>query len=206
MLLSVARQQTVAGLPQTRAAGVVPGMRWFSSNSSEDAAKSSAAEAKDAKDTEQKQGGEEKSEMDKVIDKLESELKHMQQEVAEMKSKALRAYADAENTRVIAKRDVDNAKAYAIQSFAKSLLDVADNLSRAIEAVPPEAKSKEENPQLVNLLEGVEMTSRQLQKVFGEYGITKVRRKLLEPHEKEFCFRAVEAVQFDAFCGRERAI
>lgn len=147
------------------------GMRWFSSGNSGDTSDKSAEGAKDA---EQKQNGEEVSETDQMIDKLEADLKQMQNEVSEMKAKALRAYADAENTRIIAKRDVDNAKAYAIQSFAKSLLDVADNLSRAIEAVPAEARTnKEEQPQLVALLEGVEMTSRQLEKVFGEYGIAK---------------------------------
>ena len=47
-----------------------------------------------------------------------------------------------ENVRTIARRDIDTSKQFAIQSFAKQLLDVADNLSRAIESVPKEALEK----------------------------------------------------------------
>jgi molecular chaperone GrpE len=70
---------------------------------------------------------------------------------------------------------MDTSKQFAIQSFAKQLLDVADNLSRALESVPADAlDKKEENALLVTLVEGVRMTDQQLQKVFGANKIVKV--------------------------------
>lgn len=175
-ILALQAPKLVARLPQTRVVGVSAGMRWFSTTNSDNNGQSDAEEGKTTdKRANGETAGEEFGETDKIIDKLEAELKKMEQEVTEMKSRALRAYADAENTRTIAKRDVENAKSYAIQSFAKSLLDVADNLSRAIEAVPPEARDKtDDNAQLILLLQGVEMTSNQLSKVFREFGIIKV--------------------------------
>lgn len=95
----------------------------------------------------------------------------------EMKNNVLRAYADEENVRRIAKRDVENARVYANTKFAKSLLDVADNLERALDAA---AKSEialdqdcETSKALHNLVEGVEMTQNQLNKVFTSHGVIK---------------------------------
>lgn len=95
----------------------------------------------------------------------------------EMKNNVLRAYADEENVRRIAKRDVENARVYANTKFAKSLLDVADNLERALDAA---AKSEivldqdcETSKALHTLVEGVEMTQNQLNKVFNTHGVVK---------------------------------
>ena len=84
----------------------------------------------------------------------------------------IRSYAEEENVRRIAKRDVENARLYANTSFAKAMLDVADNLERALAAVPPE-KKKGEDPILNSLVEGIEMTEKNLQKIFGQFGIVK---------------------------------
>ncbi len=71
---------------------------------------------------------------------------------------------------------MDQSKQFAIQSFAKQLLDVADNLSRALGSVPAEALEgkKGESALLVTLVEGVRMTDQQLQKVFGANKIVQV--------------------------------
>ena len=90
-----------------------------------------------------------------------------------------------ENVRTIARRDMENSKQFAIQSFAKQLLDVADNLSRAIESVPKEAlEKKEDNAYLATLVEGVQMTDVQLQKIFGANKIVKyaVPGDKFDPH------------------------
>lgn len=92
--------------------------------------------------------------------------------------------AEMENVRTIARRDMDTSKQFAIQSFAKQLLDVADNLSRALESVPADAL-KEENALLGTLVEGVRMTDQQLQKVFGANKIVKVRSR--SRHRRPFC-------------------
>mmetsp|Transcript_33116 Transcript_33116/g.42318 ORF Transcript_33116/g.42318 Transcript_33116/m.42318 type:complete len:279 (+) Transcript_33116:184-1020(+) len=102
-----------------------------------------------------------------------SKIKQLEVEIEDMKKKLLLAYAEMENVRSIARRDVDNAKTYAVQGFAKNLLDVADNLSRAIESVPEEAKDADKYPHLMSLLEGIEMTDVQLTKVFNSNNLIK---------------------------------
>ncbi len=99
-------------------------------------------------------------------------IKALEQEVKDLKDKVLRAYADEENVRRIAKRDVDNAKAYANTSFAKALLDVADNLDYALNAIENE-KHDNHSPIIKNLISGVKMTNEGLSKVFGQFGISK---------------------------------
>ena len=89
-----------------------------------------------------------------------------------LKDQLLRSMAEQENTRQIAKRDVSAAKNYAIKSFAKSLLEVSDNLHRALDAVPAEALGNSEDNNLKTLYEGVKMTNDGLTKAFGSNGIT----------------------------------
>ncbi|XP_062196592.1 grpE protein homolog 2, mitochondrial-like isoform X2 [Phragmites australis] len=107
-------------------------------------------------------------------------LKSKDEEIKDMKDKVLRSYAEMENVIARTKRESDNSKKYAIQSFSKSLLDVADNLSRA-SSVAKESFSKidtsnnsdEAVPLLKTLLEGVEMTEKQLGEVFKKFGVEK---------------------------------
>ena len=94
-----------------------------------------------------------------------SELAACATERDEYRDKMMRALAEAENARTIARRDVAQAREYAISSFAKSLLEVADNLGYALGA------AKEEKPSLENLVEGVEMTRSLLVKAFTNGGI-----------------------------------
>jgi len=94
-----------------------------------------------------------------------AELKAALLERDDYREKMMRALAEAENARTIARRDVTNAREYAVQSFAKSLLDVSDNLGYAVKA------AREESASLEKLLEGVEMTRSQLLKAFGNQGI-----------------------------------
>ena len=80
--------------------------------------------------------------------------------------------ADADNARRRANIDVENAHKFAVGKFAKSLLDVADNLGRAADSVPEEAIA--ENEQLKMLHEGVTMTSTMLLKTFEQHGLQRV--------------------------------
>lgn len=97
----------------------------------------------------------------------------LQKEVKELKDAVLRAYADEENTRRIAKRDVANATAFANEKFAKALLDVADNLERALSAIPADKRTSIEDPAFKTLVEGIEMTEKQMQKVFQQFHVIK---------------------------------
>lgn len=117
--------------------------------------------------------GQSAEEREKELADLKALVAKFDEDTRALKEKALRAYADAENARVIAKRDVDNAKQFAVQKFAKGLLDVADIFDRALESVPEGLKDRV--PETTQLIVGLELTKDQLIKVFAENGVTKVR-------------------------------
>ena len=94
-------------------------------------------------------------------------------ELDSMRDKLLRALAEAENTRRRAERDVADARSYAVSSFAKDMLDVSDNLSRAVGAVDP--ATLDGAPDAVkNLVEGVAMTEKALLSKMERHGVKKV--------------------------------
>ncbi len=92
-------------------------------------------------------------------------------EIAELKDRALRAAAEVENTRRRLERDKDEAVKNAAGRFARDILPVADNLSRALTSVPADAELPEP---VKNLLTGVEMTERELLNVFERHGIKRI--------------------------------
>lgn len=87
-----------------------------------------------------------------------------------LKEDYLRAFADAENTKKRCRQEIEKNNKYAISSFAKNLLSVADNLQRAIDA----ANNEENNQACENLLKGVELTQNELTKVFDKFDIHKM--------------------------------
>lgn len=93
-------------------------------------------------------------------------------EIKDLKERVLRSLAEEENVRRIAKRDVDNAHAYANTSFAKAMLEVADDLERALATVPADHREAG-NTALNTLVQGIEMTEKNLQKIFSKYGVVK---------------------------------
>jgi len=104
------------------------------------------------------------------------EVAALKTEIAELKDRALRAMADAENTRRRAERERKDASQYAIASFARDMLAVADNFARAIEACPPEARESA-SPQVKAVIEGVEATDRQLLATLERHGIKPIETK-----------------------------
>jgi molecular chaperone GrpE len=90
-------------------------------------------------------------------------------EVAELKDRLLRTLAEMENLRRRTARDAEDARKYAVTGFARGLLEVADNLTRALAAVPPEARARE--PLLQTFHEGVELTRRSLLALFEKHEI-----------------------------------
>jgi molecular chaperone GrpE len=93
-------------------------------------------------------------------------------EIKDLKEKVLRSLAEEENVRRIAKRDVDNAHSYANTSFAKAMLEVADDLERALSTVPAEKRTSAD-PTLSTLVQGIEMTDKNLLKIFAKFGVVK---------------------------------
>ena len=89
-------------------------------------------------------------------------------EIAGLKDRLLRAAAETENVRRRLERDKTDASAYAMTGFARDLLGVADNLRRAVAALPAEAAGLE------GVKTGIEATERELLAVLGRHGITRV--------------------------------
>ncbi|KAB7645476.1 nucleotide exchange factor GrpE [Polymorphobacter fuscus] len=87
-------------------------------------------------------------------------------EIAELKDRLLRQAAETENTRRRLERDKADTAAYAMTGFARDLLAVADNLRRAVAALPAEGFDA--------VRSGIEATERELTAIFGRHGITKV--------------------------------
>ena len=111
----------------------------------------------------------------------EDELVGLRAEVAALKDQSLRFAAEAENTRRRAEREVNDARAYAIQKFARDLMGVADNLSRALDHAPKDS----EDPLARNLAIGLEMTQKELLGAFERNGLKRLapaRGEKFDPH------------------------
>jgi molecular chaperone GrpE len=93
-------------------------------------------------------------------------------EAAESRDKMLRTLAEMENLRKRTAREVADARTYGISGFARDVLDIADSLQRALDAVPAEAKAAAD-PRLKALIEGVELTERSLLNALEKNGVKK---------------------------------
>ena len=93
-------------------------------------------------------------------------------DAVELKNQLLRAMAETENVRRRAKKDVADAGRYGIANFARDMLSVSDNMARALESIPDEAR--EESEIVKALVEGVEMTAREMATALERHGIKQV--------------------------------
>jgi molecular chaperone GrpE len=100
---------------------------------------------------------------------LEAMLDALQAENAALKDQMLRVAAEAENAKRRAERETNDARAYAIQRFARDLLGVADNLSRALQHEPTV-----DDVAVKNFVLGVELTEKELAQAFERNGLKKV--------------------------------
>ena len=91
---------------------------------------------------------------------------------AEFKDKLLRTLAEMENLRKRTEREVADARAYGVTGFAHDVLAVADNMHRALETLGPELRAQAD-AKLTALIEGIELTERELMKVLEKNGVTK---------------------------------
>ena len=97
----------------------------------------------------------------------------LEAQVADLKDRLLRAAAEMENTRKRTERDKQDAVKYAASSFARDMLEVSDNLRRALAALNDDDRAQV--PDSVKaLIEGVEMTDRQLLSTFERHGVREV--------------------------------
>jgi len=105
-------------------------------------------------------------------DPEEGSVEALTKEAAESRDKMLRTLAEMENLRKRTAREVSDARTYGITGFARDVLDIADNLQRALDAVPAEAKANAD-PGLKGLIEGVELTERSLLNALEKHGVKK---------------------------------
>ena len=94
----------------------------------------------------------------------------LEREHAEMKDRLLRTLAEMENLRKRTDREVAESRLYGVTSFARDVLGVADNMRRALDAVPPELRASAE-ASVKALIEGVDLTERELLKALEKNGI-----------------------------------
>lgn len=106
------------------------------------------------------------------IAELEGKLAEAEAEQARLKDQALRALAEAENTRRRIQREAEDKERYALSGFARELTSVVDNLRRAVETVPAEQRAGD--PKLEQFAQGVELTEREFMAILERNGIKRV--------------------------------
>jgi molecular chaperone GrpE len=115
-----------------------------------------------------------------AIEALQKLVVELQAEKAELQDKHLRAVAESQNIRRRAQQDVDKERKFGIERFARDLLSVADNLGRALSALPAEL-----DPATKNVVVGVEATERELLSVLERHGVSRIKA-IGEPFNADF--------------------
>ncbi|KAK9365340.1 GrpE-domain-containing protein [Lipomyces kononenkoae] len=161
-------------------------LRSYSTKPESEPAKSSTIEAEEAAEAEL-------SEVEKKIQELEASLVSKEKDIAELKDKYLRQVAEFRNLQETTKREIQNSKDYAIQKFARDLLDSVDNLERALATVPQDRTKDEENDtdrELISLYDGVRMTQQVLEHTLKRHGLEKIDPlgEKFDPHRHEATF------------------
>jgi molecular chaperone GrpE len=110
-------------------------------------------------------------EADGSVASVGGELVRLQEDLAKANQEVLYARAETQNVRRRLEKDIADARAYAATGFARDMLSVADNLSRALLAIPAELK---EDDKLKGIVAGIEATGREIDKVFNAHGITRI--------------------------------
>lgn len=100
----------------------------------------------------------------------EQQIARLEAGIADLKDRLLRAMAEAENVRRRAIRDREDASKYAATNFARDMLDVADNMARALASVDDDTRAQSEG--VANLIIGIEMTANALTTALGRHGVT----------------------------------
>jgi molecular chaperone GrpE len=117
-------------------------------------------------------------------------------ENAEMKDRMLRTVAEMENLRKRTEREVADTRTYAIASFARDMLAATDALSRALSTVPAEVRASAEGT-TKSLIEGIELTEREMQRLLGKHGVTPIAAlgQKFDPHKHQAMFEVPDPSQ-----------
>lgn len=112
-----------------------------------------------------------KTDADGDADERDQRIANLQEAVERAKQDVLYAQADTQNVRRRMEKEAADARAYAATGFARDVLSVADNLSRALDAIPADLR---EDEKFKGLVIGLDATGRELESVFGKHGITRI--------------------------------
>jgi len=110
-------------------------------------------------------------------------VEQLQAEKAELHDKYLRAEAETQNVRRRAQQEVERERKYGVERFARDVLSVADNLGRALSALPADLESLD--PAVRNVIAGVQATERELQSVLERHGVTRIE-SVGKPFDADF--------------------
>lgn len=124
--------------------------------------------------------------------RADQRLGEIEAELAEVRSALLYARAETQNIRRRAEKEAADARTYAATQFARDVLSVSDNLSRALDAIPAELR---EDEKLKGLVTGLEATARELESVFSRHGITRIATAgaALDPNQHQAMFEVPTA-------------
>ena len=125
---------------------------------------------------------------------LAAQFAKLQAERDDLKDKLLRTLAEMENLRRRTEREIADAKAYAVTSFARDMLGSSDNLRRALESLPADAL-KTADAAFKALHEGVELTERELLKTLERHGVRRIdpQGEKFDPNLHQAMFEAPDA-------------
>ena len=110
-------------------------------------------------------------------------------ENADLRDKLLRAVAEMDNLRKRTEREVNDTRSYAIASFARDMLTATDSLSRALMVLPAEARATAD-ASMTSLIEGIEMTEREMQRLLAKHGVKQIEAEgqKFDPHKHQAMF------------------
>jgi molecular chaperone GrpE len=120
-----------------------------------------------------------------AVDPIEA----MTAENADLRDKLLRTVAEMENLRKRTEREVSDTRSYAIAGFARDMLTATDSLSRALMVLPAETRETADAT-LQSLIDGIEMTEREMQRLLGKHGVKPIEAEgqKFDPHRHQAMF------------------
>lgn len=123
-------------------------------------------------------------ELEEADDALEDALGRLRGDLEAAKQDVLYARAEIQNVRRRLEKEKEDARNYAATGFARDMLSVADNLARALDALPAEQR---EDEKMKGFIAGIEATQREMEKVFNQNGITRIAAKgmPLDPNQHQ---------------------
>ncbi|KAG5980007.1 hypothetical protein E4U55_004480 [Claviceps digitariae] len=168
-----------------------PGVtRWYSDAKETPAEGKEAEKAEEAETKEAEEGTSESG----PLAELKKALEAKEAEVRDWKDKCMRTVADFRNLQDRTQREVKTAREFAIQKFAKDLVESVDNLDRALAMVPAEklAAKTEASQDLINLYDGLKMTETILMQTLAKHGLERLspEGEKFNPNEHEATFMA----------------